>query len=59
MKYRITLTVKTNVPPDEPMPVITAEEYMNFWNGLQIKMLQDNGVEVVDVGVVQLEDTDG
>ena len=56
MKYRITLTIKTNVPPDEHMPVLTPQEYENFWNGIQIKMLQDDGVEVLDVGVVPLDE---
>ena len=57
MKYRITLTVKTNVPPDDALPVSTPAEMENFWNGLQVKMLQENGVEVIDVGVVPLDDS--
>ena len=57
MKYRITLTVRTNIPPDDTLPVSTPAEMENFWNGLQAKMLQDNGVEVIDVGVVPLDDS--
>ena len=58
MKYRITLTVKTNVPPDDTLSISTPAEMANFWNGLQVKMLQENGVELIDVGVVPLDDTD-
>ena len=58
MKYRITLTIRTNVPPDDTLPVSTPAEMENFWNGLKVKMLQENGVEVIDVGVVPLDDTD-
>ena len=57
MKYRITLTVRTNVPPDDTLPVSTPAEMENFWNGLKVKMLQENGVEVIDVGVVPLDDS--
>ena len=56
MKYRITLTVRTNVPPDDTLPITTPAEAENFWNGLQVKMLQENGVEVIDIGIVELED---
>ena len=56
MKYRITLTIRTNVPPDDTLPVSTPAEMENFWNGLKVKMLQENGVEVIDIGIVELED---
>ena len=58
MKYRITLTIRTNVPPDDNIPVLTPKDVEHFWNGLQTKMLQEGGVDLIDVGVVPLEDTD-
>ena len=57
MKYRITLTIRTNVPPDDTLPVSTPAEMENFWNGLQVKMLQENGVEVIDVGIGPLDES--
>ena len=50
--------MRTNVPPDDTLPVSTPAEMENFWNGLKVKMLQENGVEVIDVGVVPLDDTE-
>ena len=58
MKYRITLTIRTNVPPDDTLPISTPAEVENFWNGLQVKMLQKDGVDLIDVGVVPLDDTE-
>ena len=49
--------MRTNVPPDDTLPVSTPAEMENFWNGLQVKMLQENGVEVIDVGVVPLDES--